>query len=77
MVNLLTDHVTPFKAATVAHAVVKTIAFRDLKGTFASFLEEVKRCQEDLLVMVDSTLHRDAKTGELVDSDEDSEGNLK
>lgn len=50
--------------------------FQDILGSMKEFLRELAPLREEVEALLDETCHRD-KDGEIVDSDADSEGNLR
>lgn len=73
---LATEHMTPMDIATIGIKIVGSHVFRELKGSLNSFLDAVQTGRAELEVQINKQFHRD-QSGEIMESDEDSEGNLR
>lgn len=73
---LATEHMTPMDVATIGIKIVGSHVFRELKGSLNSFLDAVRVGRAELEVQINKQFHRD-HSGEIMESDEDSEGNLR
>eukprot|EP01040_Poterioochromonas_malhamensis_P026644 gene26644-33550_t len=73
---LTTAHMTPMDIATIGIKIVGSHVFRELKGSLNSFLDTVQTGRAELEVQINKQFHRD-HSGEIMESDEDSEGNLR
>jgi hypothetical protein len=64
------------EAAAYIYDIVTLDFFQDIKGTMQDLLKELPVATRELLEGLLDESHRRSKEGELLDSDEDSEGNL-
>jgi hypothetical protein len=64
------------EAASFICDIVTLDFFQDVAGTMKEFLREVAPIRDEVEALLDESCRRD-KDGEIVDSDADSEGNLR
>lgn len=76
ILHQFTANMTSGEAASFMYDIVTLDFFQDIRGTMKEFLREIPRTQEDLEGMLDASHQRD-RDGEILDSDADSEGNLR
>ena len=76
ILNKFTYSYTEEIASIFVHEIITLDFFQDLKGTIKEFLIELPRIYEQVNRLLSET-HRRNNNGEILESDEDSQGNLK
>lgn len=73
---LATEHLPPQDIALLGIKIVSSHVFREMKGPMNTFLNSLTVGRTELEALINNKFHRDSG-GEIMESDEDSEGNLK
>ena len=76
ILHKFTSTLSPGEAASYIYDLITLDFFQDITGTMKDFLQNIPNVAEDVEALLDATHNRD-KDGEIVDSDADSNGNLK
>jgi hypothetical protein len=75
--DLLTSNLEVQAASEVIFDVITLDFFYEVPGEMNLCLDQLARCKEPVTALLDEHFHRREQTGDLMDSDEDSEGNLR
>ena len=76
ILNKFTCTYTEEVAAIFVHDIITLDFFHDLSGTLKDFLFELTRIQQAVDTLISQSHRRDSE-GEMLESDEDSQGNLR
>lgn len=76
ILHRFTSTMLPAEAASYMYDIVTLDFFQDIRGAMKELMEEIPRAREDLEGLLDESHQRD-KDGEILDSDADSDGNLR
>lgn len=76
ILNQFTSSMTESAAAAFAYDIITMDFFQDVQGAMKDLLREVPTFREQLESLLDES-HRRDKDGEILDSDADSQGNLR
>lgn len=76
VLSYFTSRYTEEEASSFIHDVITLDFFMDVNGTMESFFSPLKRVRERVKALLNAGNRLNGR-GEIVDSDEDDEGNLK
>ena len=76
VLHKFTSALTPSEAAAYMYDIIMLDFFQDVRGSTQDLMREIPRAQQELTMLLQASNNLD-KDGEIVDSDADSEGNLR